>query len=278
MYLDSATGAIVEAAILISVNDLPAARKVAGLQRHMSSRICSVCDLEGKDRVFDIDCEHWTRRDVEELRKWAWACRNAKTLAEHQSIFNSYGVRWSSFWLLEYWDPTRMLVIDAMHCILEGLVHYHCRHVLRLDASAASLSSDGLKVAFDWPWVPYLPEIGSGYSLDENHISGVAKIQETLTLSLSGKKSLTLNGMWTRLDNQSVKDAVEFVVDSLELPKELVDIHPELQLLYVARAKKKSKRKSTNNITFTFPHGQHAKTKHQLIVLLLNWVSSFFHF
>ncbi|KAK6988825.1 quinon protein alcohol dehydrogenase-like superfamily, partial [Favolaschia claudopus] len=37
-----------------------------------------------------------------------------------------HGVRWSEMWRLPYWNPSRMLVIDAMHCILEGLVHYHC--------------------------------------------------------------------------------------------------------------------------------------------------------
>ena len=48
-----------------------------------------------------------------------------------------------------------MLVIDAMHCILEGIVHYHCCHVLRLDASERQANTDGVKYAFDWPWIPY---------------------------------------------------------------------------------------------------------------------------
>ncbi|KAF5351480.1 hypothetical protein D9757_012880 [Collybiopsis confluens] len=267
---DSKTGAVVEAAVLISLNDLPAARKVAGLQGHMSAFICSVCDIYGKDHIFNTDYEHWTRRDVAELRKWAWAYRNAKTLSERQHIFNTYGVRWSSFWLLEYWDPTRMLVIDAMHCILEGLVHYHCRHVLRLDASAAKLSSDGLKIAFDWPWIPYSPEAaGTSCLLQEKHIPAVAKIQEALCLSLSGKNALPLDKVWTRLNNQGNKGALEFVVRSLELLAELIDIDQAVASLYIARAKAKSRRKDKDQLVF--PHGQTATTKHQLIALLLNW-------
>lgn len=59
---DSSTGATVEAGILISLNDLPAARKVAGLQGPMSAFICSVCDIYGKDQIFSTDYDHWTCR------------------------------------------------------------------------------------------------------------------------------------------------------------------------------------------------------------------------
>lgn len=272
---DSSTGARVEAGILISLNDLPAARKVAGLQGPMSSFICSVCDIYGKDQIFSTDYNHWTRRDVDELRKWAWAYKDATTLAERRQIFDTYGVRWSSFWLLEYWDPTRMLVIDAMHCILEGIVHYHCRHVLRLDSSAPKVSSDGLKVAFDWPWIPYSPEAaGPSSLLHEKHIAAVVKIQETLCISLSGKNSLSLEKMWTRLNNQSTKGPLDFVVRSLGLPGELVNIDQAITSLYIARAKAKSTRKDKAKDQLSFPHGQPATTKHHLIALLLNWVSA----
>ncbi|KAJ3979299.1 hypothetical protein F5890DRAFT_1421566 [Lentinula detonsa] len=236
----------------------------------MSAFICSVCDIYGKDQIFSTDYNHWTCRDVNELRKWAWAYKNATTLAERKQIFDTYGVRWSSFWLLEYWDPTKMLVIDAMHCILEGLVHYHCRHVLRLDSSTSKLSSDGLKVAFDWPWIPYSPDAaGPNSLLQEKHIAAVIKIQKTVCISLSGGKSLSLEKMWTRLNNQSNKGALNFVVCSLELPKELVNIDQSVTSLYIARSKAKSKRKDKDQLSF--PHGQPATTKHHLIALLLNW-------
>ncbi|KAF5361343.1 hypothetical protein D9757_012333 [Collybiopsis confluens] len=269
---DSKTGAVVEASVLISLNDLPAARKVAGLQGPNSSFICSVCDIYGKDHIFSTDYDHWTRKDTKELQKWAWAYKNAKTLGERKQIFSTYGVRWSSFWLLEYWDPTTMLVIDAMHCILEGLVHYHCRHVLRLDASAPKLTSDGLKIVFDRSWIPYSSDAAEPSSLlAEKHIPAVAKIQETLCLSLSGQNSLSLDKVWTRLNNCSNKGALGFVVRTLELLPQMVNINETLCSLYVARAKANSKRKDKNQIDFSFPHGQLATTKHHLITLLLNW-------
>ncbi|KAJ7770001.1 hypothetical protein B0H16DRAFT_1715631 [Mycena metata] len=36
-------------------------------------------------------------------------------------LIEDTGVRWSEFCRLPYWDPTRMPVIDAMHCVLEGV-------------------------------------------------------------------------------------------------------------------------------------------------------------
>jgi hypothetical protein len=49
-----------------------------------------------------------------------------------------------------------MLVIDAMHCVLEGLVHYHFRKVLRVDAEVAKKKERG-PVAFEQDWVAYDP-------------------------------------------------------------------------------------------------------------------------
>ncbi|KAJ3831734.1 hypothetical protein F5878DRAFT_549166, partial [Lentinula raphanica] len=235
-----------------------------------------VCKIRGKDQIYCTDHTQWIPRDVEELRKWAGAYKNAQTRAERKEIFETHGVRWLSFWLLEYWDPTKMLVIDAMHCILEGLVHYHCRHVLRLDASASKDTADDLKVAFEWPWVPYSHEAAlldaspeAEPRLQEKHISAVHKIQETLCLSLAGKKSLTLDQMWTHLHNQSKKGALEFVIKTLGLSRKLDDIDERLSSLFIARAKKTSKRKDKAQLKF--PEGQQAATSNQLIVILLNW-------
>ncbi|KAE9403270.1 hypothetical protein BT96DRAFT_756155, partial [Gymnopus androsaceus JB14] len=50
--------------------------------------------------------------------------RTADTLSEWKKIFKEHGVHWSSMWLLPYWDPTCMLVVYSMHCILKGLIHY----------------------------------------------------------------------------------------------------------------------------------------------------------
>jgi hypothetical protein len=56
---DSESGAVVEAGIVLSVNDLPAARKIAGLQGPMSGLICTMCKLQGKYNIFNTDHNHW---------------------------------------------------------------------------------------------------------------------------------------------------------------------------------------------------------------------------
>ncbi|KAJ6580210.1 hypothetical protein B0H10DRAFT_1673423, partial [Mycena sp. CBHHK59/15] len=136
--------------------DLPAARKVAGVAGVSSHFYCTVCKCFGLQTLYRSDFEHsdWEPRDVAQLHQNAEAWRNTETQAERDEIFNHYGVRWSEFWRLPYWNPTRMLVIDAMHCVLEGLVHYHCRRVLRLDAEVAKKSEEKV-AAFSHEWHAY---------------------------------------------------------------------------------------------------------------------------
>ncbi|KAJ7673649.1 hypothetical protein DFH06DRAFT_917167, partial [Mycena polygramma] len=121
---------------------LPAARQASGCAHHSSHFFCSVCHCYGIPTMYRTDFDHpdWKPRDANLLREKAEAWRDATTLKERDAIFEEYGVRWSELWRLPYWNPSRMLVIDSMHCILEGLVHYHCRQVLEIDAETVSTS------------------------------------------------------------------------------------------------------------------------------------------
>ncbi|KAF7328154.1 hypothetical protein MVEN_02572900 [Mycena venus] len=135
----SPEGRDVDVAFALAINDLPAARKLAGAASHKSHFYCTVCSCYGIPTMYRSDFDHndWQPRDANVLRQAAEAWRDATTLTERNAIFHEHGVRWSEMWRLPYWNPSRMLVIDPMHCILEGLVHYHCRHVLQIDAKAA---------------------------------------------------------------------------------------------------------------------------------------------
>lgn len=232
----SESGAVVEAAILLSVNDLPAARAIAGFPGVASNFICTICQLRGKTGIFDTKHSHWIPKDREELRHWSTAYRDAQTLDERKTIFENHGIRWSSLWLLDYWDPTRMLVIDAMHCVLEGIVHYHCRHVLRLDGSNRQTSTDGTSYAFDWSWTPYDQDsVPNHLKLDPKHIPGVAKTQDALCYAIEGDNSLSLDRLWTRIDNRSTLGSLKFVAHTLELPLSLNTIDPTISSLYNQR-------------------------------------------
>ncbi|KAJ3933177.1 MAG: hypothetical protein NXY57DRAFT_865588, partial [Lentinula lateritia] len=231
-----------------------------------------ICELRGTDQVFNTDHDHWNLRDVQELRHWANAYKNATNLAEQTKIWEDHGVRWSSLWLLDYWNPTTMLVIDSMHCLLEGLIQYHCRHVLRLDASSTKISSDGLKYAFDWPWIPYDHDLvpNGCPRLSPKHIPRIANIHQTLCLALEGAQALTLDAMWTRLENGAPRDALRFVAHTLSLPTALNDIHEQISSTYVKRARKHFTADKDAHQKI-FPFSKPATQKNHFIALLLNW-------
>ncbi|KAJ7787948.1 hypothetical protein B0H14DRAFT_3504824 [Mycena olivaceomarginata] len=57
---------------------------------------------------------------------------------EHRdTIYAADGLRYSEMWRLPYWNPTRMVTPEPMHCIFEGLVAFHCRVVLLLNLNDA---------------------------------------------------------------------------------------------------------------------------------------------
>ncbi|KAJ3990629.1 hypothetical protein F5050DRAFT_1552751, partial [Lentinula boryana] len=177
-----------------------------------------ICRLFGKAGLFNTDHSQWIPRDRNELLHQAMMWRDAQTVTERKNLFRKYGVRWTSFWLLEYWDPTRQLVIDSMHCILEGLVQYQCQQVLRLDASMRQVSSKGIKFAFDWQWLPYDADSAPIHiEMNPKDIPQVAKVQEMLCWALEGDQSASLDQLWTHLEDQAL-GALQFVAWSLELP------------------------------------------------------------
>ncbi|KIY60858.1 hypothetical protein CYLTODRAFT_384900, partial [Cylindrobasidium torrendii FP15055 ss-10] len=181
----SSTPVVVETAIILSVNDLPAARDIAGLMSHGSHFVCSMCDLLGQANATNTDFKEWHYRDVEEMKKFAHEWKDASSQKRRKEIYHKTGVRWSSLWLLPYWDPTRMLVIDSMHCLLEGLVKFHCTEALRLGSETEK--TPRYSYAYVFPGPAY-----SGDTLKPNDVISVSQIQQHLTLSLEGTAATSL--------------------------------------------------------------------------------------
>ncbi|KAF9536438.1 hypothetical protein CPC08DRAFT_610246, partial [Agrocybe pediades] len=123
-------GEYADLALILAINDLPAARKVSGNAGVKANIYCTTCDCRGRATIYRTDFDSWTVRNVSVMRQKAEEWRDAGSVDCQTEIEQDYGIRWSELWRLPYWDPTRMLVVDGMHCILEGLVHYHCRYVL----------------------------------------------------------------------------------------------------------------------------------------------------
>ncbi|KAE9383257.1 hypothetical protein BT96DRAFT_793837, partial [Gymnopus androsaceus JB14] len=144
-----------------------------------------VCKLFGRESTYRTDFLNWGLKDPAILRKQAEAYRDAGSQKERQTLFEAHGVRWSELWRLPYWNPTRMLVVDSMHCILEGLVHYHCRHVLRLNsATAKTKETVEFSTAFAYPWpiydMKYNSNVQQKYKLSEDDEEQVTDIHEIL--------------------------------------------------------------------------------------------------
>ncbi|KAF8592802.1 hypothetical protein K439DRAFT_1643569 [Ramaria rubella] len=132
------TGHMIRSAIAAVVCSLPAARKAAQLSSHCSHFYCSVCQCVHKTTRGRTDFDVWERHDVAVLRQYAMRWRSAPTAKDQDRLFAAHGVCWSELWRLPYWDPTRQLVVDSMHCILERLVQCHICDILDLSTRSAT--------------------------------------------------------------------------------------------------------------------------------------------
>lgn len=122
-------------ALVCAVCDLVGARKFAGQASHSSNKhFCSKCLLSKTD-IKNTDPATWTYRTASDARKYAEAHRDAPSKEVADDIFHETGWRWSVFWLLPYWNPLVMVVVDPMHNLFLGLVKHHFRVLLGADVA-----------------------------------------------------------------------------------------------------------------------------------------------
>ncbi|KAH8799594.1 hypothetical protein DL96DRAFT_1433190, partial [Flagelloscypha sp. PMI_526] len=110
------------------------------------------CAQHGRHHMYDTEFSYLDGPDLKEHATEWRDCMDAKKRAR---IFNEYGVRWSEFWRLPYWNPARMLVVDPMHAVLEGVAHYYSRHVLELNYTARTGDDVEKAACFTHPWPEY---------------------------------------------------------------------------------------------------------------------------
>jgi hypothetical protein len=220
------TGRITRSAIIAAVMDLPAARQTSQLASHSSHFYCSACQCFHRSTMGRTDHEEWVIRNVQDMRSSATKWLHAPTAKEREDIFKKHGTRWSELWRLSYWNPTRQLVVDAMHCILEGHAHHHFRVVLGLTSiSAATLPP--LEIAFSYKFKNIdIDDKPFPDDMNEKEIKQVSAIHVLLTAPLDGVNDSgaivnqddfqqSLNQLSKRLSSKN-KKPLQFVCRDLE--------------------------------------------------------------
>ncbi|KAI9462589.1 hypothetical protein HD554DRAFT_2041166 [Boletus coccyginus] len=221
-------GRVVRSAVACVVCDLPAAQKIAQLASHSNYFYCNVCHCKDRKTLgrtdFHSDC--WQLRDKDSMRCQAVTYKNTSSAAEQDKLFASNGVRWSPLWKLPYWDPAHQLVVDAMHCILEGITSFHVRDILSLttvsaDAPYVALPAFAQELRSSDP-------ITSGMSATE--VKQVKSIHVLLTSSVAEfdmeddgqtqQIQTHIDLLTKRLMGKNIK-ALEFVANDLDLDCEL---------------------------------------------------------
>ncbi len=193
-------------AVALCVCDLPGARKISQTAGHSSNHYCSVCHCWGIGTVGRSDFDHpdWGTKDASEQREKAERYRSASTAAEQNVRYKQHGIRWSQLWRLPYWDPARMLVVDSMHCLLEGDAHFHFRHVLGLTETAIELSrKEKMKLpAFDYDFpLPTKAEITS-FNLSPGDLKHIPQIHRMLLCAIKSDNEKALQDGLTTLVNR----------------------------------------------------------------------------
>ena len=147
------TGRMSRSAAILGVCDLPAARKISQLAGHSSNHFCSRCSCYHQSNLHrtDIDSFDWLPKDRKEVLSQAEKWKAALSATEQEKIFKRFGVRWSELWRLPYWEPSRTLAVDIMHCGFEGCAQHQFRDVLGLSQDKAEAKSDVVP-SFEFPF------------------------------------------------------------------------------------------------------------------------------
>lgn len=170
-------------AIALGACDLPGGRKFSQCADHGSHHFCTVCDCYGRSTLGRVDFADWKIRDQEDIRQKAENWKNASTKREQEDLFTDHGMRWSPLWRLPYWNPARMLVVDPMHCLLEGLAKFHFRDILNLtwkEAEEKAADIPAFEYEFEHPDDRYIAE----NNLDEEDLKQISSIHKRLVTPL----------------------------------------------------------------------------------------------
>lgn len=138
--------------------DFKAARPFAGLADVTSHTFCFVCQCWHLAHLGRTDFESWDAANDDFLRKGAeqWDESEDKGRA---LIEKSYGTRYSEFWRLPYWKPSKQLIVDPMHTFYLILEQRFFRDALGLENPTDENKTRRTEadIAYHYPFTPPPP-------------------------------------------------------------------------------------------------------------------------
>ncbi|KNZ49274.1 hypothetical protein VP01_510g11 [Puccinia sorghi] len=117
-------GRFVQAKLLAVYGDILATKKVVGFASHSATKFCTFCHATQAELP---SLRLSARREKEETITAARNSLAAMSAQAQSEILKATGVRWSELNRLAYWDPSRHVVLGAMHNWLEGILQGHFR-------------------------------------------------------------------------------------------------------------------------------------------------------
>lgn len=146
-------GRLVRCALVALVCDIPAARKISGFAASSHNHFCSICHCTRQEHGYgNIEYHIWRRRTKEECYAAAERYQNASDDTERLTAFTASGMRWSELLRLPYFDPTRFVVVDAMHNLFLGLIKEHFDGIIGIRLEKDSADQKVLEVRFSDAW------------------------------------------------------------------------------------------------------------------------------
>lgn len=130
-------------ALALIICDLPAARQALGFTGPQSTNFCSYCKSQLKD-INNLDVGNWEYRSCEEHRRLALEWRDASEQTRRVEITGKYGIRYSEFLRLPYFDPIRNLCVDPMHAFFLRILPHHCQDIWGMNVKLDD--GDGLTI------------------------------------------------------------------------------------------------------------------------------------
>jgi len=111
-------------ALILSANDIPAARKICGhagpgVKCHRCPKHATYDPITKRNHYGGFeDVEEWFQpADIGSYREAATRWLDCQTQGERERQFLETGVRWSELYHLDYFNPVTFIVVDSMHCL-----------------------------------------------------------------------------------------------------------------------------------------------------------------